>query len=114
EHADAIELLLEGPLGPGEPFLRERCRHRLDPLGECGYAGVVAPAIHRMLSAAMAAGTSCTPSNSRDVTVEPSRFNAGTSTRLVRSIGRMLSERPCETKISGRPCAWPSMTKPGE
>ena len=34
EQADAIELALEDPLGPGEPLLRQRRRHRLDPFGK--------------------------------------------------------------------------------
>src|SRR5207245_4025062 len=34
QQADAIELALEDPLGPGEPRLCERRRHRLDPVGK--------------------------------------------------------------------------------
>ena len=34
EQADAVELALEDPLRPGEPLLRQRRRHRLDPFGK--------------------------------------------------------------------------------
>src|SRR5437660_10288948 len=34
EQADSVELALEGPLRPGEPFLSKRGCHRLHPLGE--------------------------------------------------------------------------------
>ena len=36
EQANAIELALEHPVRPGEPLLRERRRHRLNPLREGG------------------------------------------------------------------------------
>src|SRR5262249_59386545 len=34
EQTDAIELPLEDPFGSAEPLLRERGRHRLDPVGK--------------------------------------------------------------------------------
>ena len=34
QQPNAVELALEDPLGPGEPVLRERRRHRFEPVGK--------------------------------------------------------------------------------
>ena len=73
------------------------------------------PNRHLMLGdLAMAAGTVCGPSNSRYTTSWPRRFRAGTTRRLVASIGRTVSPVPCEMKTAGCPFCGQGGTNPGE
>ncbi len=43
EQADAVELALEDPFRAGEPLLRERRGHRLDPFGKRGHVRLQSP-----------------------------------------------------------------------
>src|SRR5205814_1153318 len=70
--------------------------------------------IQRRPSAATSAGISWRPSNSRNVTSYPIERSRGTITRLHSSMGRIGSDRPCDTKNRGCPCTGAGMTKPGE
>ena len=56
EQADAVELALEDPLRPGEPLLRQRRGHRLEPLGSRHTRGNLHDAAHAGTKRANSAG----------------------------------------------------------
>ena len=62
EQPDAVELALEDPLGPGEPVLCERRRHRLEPFGKRGRHGISTPTITTEYLARTCAGNTATAS----------------------------------------------------